>query len=53
MKPIAPVVLTRAFTLLELLIAMTLSVMVMVILAMGMYIVTQDWQRTGDRLEAV
>jgi general secretion pathway protein J len=35
-----------------LLIAMTLSVMVMVTLAMGMYVVTKDWQRTGDRLEA-
>ncbi|OUD14127.1 PulJ/GspJ family protein [Thioflexithrix psekupsensis] len=52
MKPISSLVLTRAFTLLELLIAITLSVMVMMTLAMGMYIVTQDWQRTGDRLES-
>lgn len=43
----------RGFTLLELLIALALSVMVMVTLAAGMYVVTQDWQRTGNRLETL
>ncbi len=44
---------TRGFTLLELLIALALSTMVMVTLAAGMYVVTQDWQRTGNRLETM
>lgn len=44
---------SRGFTLLELLISLSLSTMVMVTLAAGMYVVTQDWQRTGNRLETM
>ena len=43
--------MTKGFTLLELLIALTLSVMVMVLLAMGMSTVLKEWTRSGDQLE--
>jgi type II secretory pathway component PulJ len=40
-----------AFTLLELLIALSLSTLVMLMLAMGMNTVLKDWTRTSNRLE--
>ncbi|MDM8560547.1 prepilin-type N-terminal cleavage/methylation domain-containing protein [Candidatus Parabeggiatoa sp. HSG14] len=40
-----------AFTLLELLIALSLSTLVMLMLAMGMNTVLTEWTRTGNRLE--
>jgi len=40
------------FTLLELLIALTLSTMVILLLAMGMNIVLNEWERSGGRLES-
>ncbi|MDY6992514.1 MAG: hypothetical protein SVR94_07895 [Pseudomonadota bacterium] len=39
------------FTLLELLISLTLSTLVVLMLAVGMYTVLKDWERTGNRLE--
>ncbi|MBE9561873.1 MAG: prepilin-type N-terminal cleavage/methylation domain-containing protein [Proteobacteria bacterium] len=41
----------NGFTLLELLIALTLSTMVILLLAVGMNIVMSDWERSDDRLE--
>ncbi len=40
------------FTLLELLIALTLSTMVILLLAMGMNVVLNEWERSGGRLES-
>ncbi|MCP4701295.1 MAG: prepilin-type N-terminal cleavage/methylation domain-containing protein [Gammaproteobacteria bacterium] len=39
------------FTLIELIIALTLSSMVLVLLAGGMNVVLKDWERSGSRLE--
>ena len=39
------------FTLLEILIALTLSTLVMLVLAMGMNVVLKDWTRSSNRLE--
>lgn len=39
------------FTLLELLIALSLSAFIMLILSVGMHIVLKDWERTSHRLE--
>ena len=39
------------FTLLELLMALTLSTLVMLVLAMGMNVVLNDWTRSSNRLE--
>jgi general secretion pathway protein J len=41
----------NGFTLLELLIALTLATMVILLLAMGMNIVMSEWERSGNRLE--
>jgi len=41
----------KGFTLIEVLIAITLSTMVLLILAGGMYAVSQDWNRSNNRLE--
>ncbi|MEN8216311.1 MAG: prepilin-type N-terminal cleavage/methylation domain-containing protein [Pseudomonadota bacterium] len=41
----------RGFTLLELLIALTLSTLVMLMLAMGMNVVLKEWTRSSNRLE--
>ncbi|MDM8569013.1 prepilin-type N-terminal cleavage/methylation domain-containing protein [Thiotrichales bacterium HSG1] len=41
----------KGFTLLELLIALTLSTMVILLLAVGMNIVMTDWERSDNRLE--
>jgi general secretion pathway protein J len=40
-----------AFTLLELMLALVLSVTVLTLLAGGMYGVLQDWERSGERLD--
>ncbi|MCK5877593.1 MAG: prepilin-type N-terminal cleavage/methylation domain-containing protein, partial [Candidatus Marithrix sp.] len=41
----------NGFTLLELLIALTLSTMVILLLAVGMNVVMSDWERSDTRLE--
>ncbi|KHD06040.1 hypothetical protein PN36_30965 [Candidatus Thiomargarita nelsonii] len=42
---------TNGFTLLELLIALTLSALVMLMLAMGMNVVLKEWTRSSNRLD--
>ena len=41
----------QGFTLLELLIALALSLLVVGLLTMGVYLVLQDWERAGGRLD--
>lgn len=43
---------SRGFTLLEVLLALTLSMLVMAVLIFGMNIVVKDWQRTSNHLDA-
>jgi general secretion pathway protein J len=42
---------TNGFTLLELLIALTLSALIMLMLAMGMNMVLKEWTRSSNRLD--
>lgn len=52
MPRVPPVLyLQHGFTLLELLIAFSLSVLIFVMIAGGMYLVVRDWEQAGNRLE--
>jgi len=43
--------LSQGFTLLEVLLSLTLSVLVIMVLVVSMNMVMRDWERTGNRLE--